>query len=96
MPLKNRRAQKRVVSRPCDICGTSHVSRHASHVIDEIPGSGGAVDGDWNALSLCPNCHAVFEDKLRPKLYVALQKFGVKKLPLSWKKSNKMSRGEDE
>jgi hypothetical protein len=54
-----------------------------------MKGSGGAEHGDWNALSLCPNCHSVFEDQLRPKLYKALLEYGCKELPLSWAKSKK-------
>jgi hypothetical protein len=94
MALKNRRAQKRIVKRPCEMCGASHVGRHAAHVIDEIAGSGGAFGGDWNALSLCPSCHAVFEDTLRPKLYRALKEFGTSNLPPSWAQSNKVARAQ--
>lgn len=91
MALKNRRAAKRVAAKPCEMCGTQHVPRHAAHVVDEVKGSGTAADGDWNALSLCPNCHSLFEDVLRPKLYKALVKSGARNLPGSWEKSNKLS-----
>lgn len=89
MPLKNRRAQKRIVAEPCFICGASHVGRDASHLVDEIRGTGGMEHGDWNVLSLCPTCHRLFEDQLRPRLYRALVEFGAENLPKSWSKSNK-------
>jgi hypothetical protein len=89
MPFKNRRAATRITKKPCELCGTTHVKRHASHIVDEIKGSGGAGGGDWNALSLCPNCHSVFEDQFRPKLHRALVAAGCTKLPRSWAMSNK-------
>ncbi|MFA5316090.1 MAG: hypothetical protein WC369_01545 [Dehalococcoidales bacterium] len=86
MAFKNRKFAKRVISNPCEWCGWQSSSRHAAHIIDEIKGAAG-----WNALSLCPNCHSVFEDRIRPKLYKALKEFKVKGLPKSWAKSNKIS-----
>jgi len=90
--FKNRRARKRVVERPCDMCGRNDVDRDAAHIVDEQNGTGGSVDGDWNALSLCPTCHRVFDDKLRPKLYRALARCGAIRLPASWEQSNKQTR----
>ena len=86
MPFKNRNFAKRIKNNPCEWCGWKAASRHAAHIIDEIKNS-----KDWNALSLCPNCHAVFEDMVRPKLYKALSEYGVKDLPRSWERSNKIS-----
>jgi hypothetical protein len=85
MALKNRKLAKRIKSKPCEWCGWEAASRFASHIIDEGP------ERDWNILSLCPNCSSVFDDVIRPKLYVALQKYGGKNLPKSWEKSNKLS-----
>jgi hypothetical protein len=87
MPFKNRKFTKRITHKSCEWCGWNAASRHATHIIDEIKGA-----KEFNALSLCPNCHAVFEDIIRPKLYQALIKYGTKKLPKSWKQSNKLFR----
>jgi len=87
MAFKNRNAQKRIVKKPCELCGCEHVPRDAAHIVDEIHNHG--VPGDWNALSLCPTCHRLFEDLFRPKLYRALVEFGAKRLPKSWVRSNK-------
>ena len=89
MAFKNRNAQQRIVKKPCEMCGTTHVPRHAAHIIDEKEDHGGPTD--WNALSLCPNCHTTFDENLRPKFYAALLAHGVGGLPRSWSKSNKMS-----
>lgn len=86
--FKNRRAAKAITARPCEWCGWQAGRRHAAHVIDEIKSAG---EGRWNALSLCPNCATVFDEVIRPKLYIALQKFGAKNLPPSWRKDNKIS-----
>ena len=89
MAFKNRKFAQRVNSKPCEWCGWQSASRHAAHIIDEVTGS-----KEWNALSLCPNCSTVFDDKIRPKLYKALTEYNVKAkevLPKSWKKSNKVS-----
>jgi hypothetical protein len=93
MAFKNRRAARRITKHPCEMCGCSHVPRDAAHVVDEIKGAG---PGDCNALSLCPTCHRVFEDSLRPKLFRALTHAGVEKLPTSWERSNKSSRGSSD
>ena len=85
MPFRNRNLAKRVKSKPCEWCGWQSASRFASHIIDEGP------EKDWNALSLCPNCSSVFDEVIRPKLYLALKNFGVEELPKSWSKSNKIT-----
>jgi hypothetical protein len=91
--FKNRQAAKAVTKRPCDWCGWQAGRRHAAHIIDEIKTAG---KGQWNALSLCPNCATVFDEVIRPKLYRALQEYGATNLPLSWKKDNKISVAIDE
>ena len=85
MAFKNRKAAKRIASKPCEWCGWRAGRRHAAHIIDE------EEHPDWNALSLCPNCATVFDEVIRPKLFLALTKFGAKGLPDSWKKDNKIS-----
>jgi hypothetical protein len=85
MPFKNRNLASRTTKEPCQWCGWSAGRRHAAHIIDEGP------ERDWNALSLCPNCHSVFEEVVRPMLYVALKNFGATGLPTSWTKDNKLS-----
>lgn len=95
MAFKNRKAAARVRERPCEMCGCTHVPRDAAHIIDEQKATGGAADGDWNALSLCPSCRRLFEDHFRPKLFRALQQYGVTGLPLSWEKSNRVSTDDE-
>jgi len=48
-----------------------------------------AQDAQINGMPLCKTCHVIFDDYLRPKLYSALEGFGVKGLPASWKQSLK-------
>jgi len=83
MAFKDRKFVRRITAKPCEWCGWQTEKRDAAHIIDEIKKA-----EEYNALSLCPNCHRIFEDKIRPKLYSALKEFG--KLPESWKKSNKL------
>jgi len=85
MPFKNRALAKRVAKKPCVWCGWQSARRHACHIIDE------GQDKDWNAISLCPNCHEVFESTIRPMLYKALKEYGATGLPVSWSKDNKIS-----
>ena len=82
--FKNRKLAKRVALKPCLWCGWQAGRRHAAHIIDEGP------EEEWNAISLCPNCSTVFDDVVRPVLYLALSKFGCEGLPASWRKDNKM------
>jgi hypothetical protein len=86
--FKNRKAAKTSSSKPCQWCGWEVGRRHAAHIIDEFKTAG---KGQWNALSLCPNCHTIFDDVIRPKLYAALKEYGVTGLPNSWKKDSKIS-----
>jgi hypothetical protein len=47
-------------------------------------------DRQANGIPLCPNCHRVFDEVLRPYLYKALRDFGTTGLPDCWKKNNKI------
>lgn len=85
MPFKNRGLAKRVAKDPCQWCGWNAGRRHAAHIIDE------GLEKEWNAISLCPNCSTIFDDKIRPMLYKALIEYGVVGLPMSWSKDNKIS-----
>jgi len=88
MAFKNPKFRKRVKENPCEWCGWKASGRDAVHIIDQkdVPGS-----KEWNALSLCPNCHRIFDEVLRPKLYNALIEYGAVNLPKSWAKSNKLA-----
>lgn len=88
MAFKNRSLAKKVASKPCEWCGWNSGRRHAAHIIDEGP------EDEWNALSLCPNCSTVFDEKIRPKLYTALSRVGAKGLPKSWAIDNKLRRSK--
>ncbi len=88
MAFKNRKVAKKVTSKPCEWCGWQAGRRHAAHIIDEVKNAG---VGQWNALSLCPNCATIFDEIIRPKLYQALVKYGATGLPPSWSTDNKMS-----
>jgi hypothetical protein len=88
MAFKNRKAAKKIAAKPCEWCGWQAGRRHAAHIIDEVNSPG---EGHWNALSLCPNCSTVFDEVIRPRLHRALKKYGVKGLPESWRKDNKIS-----
>lgn len=92
-PFKNRKAAKAITTKACEWCGWQAGRRHAAHIIDEVKGAG---VGRWNALSLCPNCATIFDEVIRPKLYVALTKYGAVGLPPSWTKDNKISRAIDD
>ncbi len=71
----------------CVWCGWKQSYLDAAHIVDEIQKP--SVNGVW----LCKNCHAVFDDVFRPKLYKALLAYGVPEemLPRSWKTGNKLS-----
>ena len=88
MAFKNRRAAKKVATKPCEWCGWQAGRRHAAHIIDEVENAG---EGQWNALSLCPNCATIFDEVIRPKLFKALTMYGATGLPKSWRKDNKIS-----
>lgn len=77
---------------PCLMCGASYPLPDAAHIIDEKEWKGReslACDRQVNGIPLCPNCHRVFDEVLRPKLYKALLDFGATGLPDSWKANNK-------
>ena len=72
----------------CIWCGWRQSFLDAVHLIDEIgePSANGAL--------MCKNCHAVFEDVFRPRLFNALLKYNPALeglLPPSWRKRNKYS-----
>ncbi|MBI3046587.1 MAG: hypothetical protein HYY86_03585 [Candidatus Harrisonbacteria bacterium] len=90
MPFRNRRFAKKVKEKPCEWCGWQAASRHAAHIVDEVREA-----KKWNAISFCPNCATVFDDIIRPKLYKALNEYGAKNLPTSWKQSNKLFKKVD-
>ena len=91
MPFKNRGLAKRTTKKPCEWCGWQSARRDAAHIIDEGP------ENDTNAMCLCPNCHRVFEEKIRPKLHLALVDWMKThgKLPESWSRDNKISVREN-
>jgi predicted restriction endonuclease len=77
---------------PCVMCGTSYPLPDAVHIIDEKEWKQKLKqDSKDNGIPLCPNCHRVFDEVLRPYLYRALAKFGCTNLPDTWKKNNKLT-----
>jgi hypothetical protein len=80
---------------PCLMCGARYPLPDASHIIDEKEWKlrdRSGCDRQVNGIPLCPNCHRIFDEVLRPKLYKALQDFGATGLPDSWKANNKKQR----
>ena len=80
---------------PCLMCGVIYPLPDASHIIDEKEWKDrdtSGCDRQANGIPLCPNCHRIFDEVLRPKLYRALQDFGATGLPDSWKSNNKKQR----
>ncbi len=76
---------------PCIMCGTTYPRSQAAHIVDQKEWKEKhKSDSQINGIPLCPNCHHIFEDILRPHLHRALEKFGVTDLPESWKTSNKI------
>src|SRR3990167_6423097 len=81
----------------CVMCGKVYPLPDAVHIIDE---------GEWktrlgqdsktNGIPLCPNCHRIFDEVLRPYLHRALEEFGATGLPNSWKSNNKVSVTEQD
>ena len=65
----------------CEMCGNYVAIRQNAHIVAE---SGRAR---INMLKLCPSCHVMFDTRLKPRLYEALENAGVKNLPKSWQKS---------
>ena len=62
----------------CEMCGRFVAIRQDSHVVAEKGRS------RINILKLCPSCHVMFDHRLKPRLYEALQAAGVENLPKSW------------
>lgn len=65
----------------CEMCGQYTMLREKAHVCSE---------GDncrENILMLCVSCHRMLDVHLKPRLYIALENYGAKNLPTSWKKS---------
>lgn len=96
MPF-NQRVKKLVVRdksgkhRPCVMCGRTFPLPDAVHIVDEKEWKSKlGRDSRINGIPLCPNCHRVFDEVLRPYLYRALSKFGSTGLPISWRTSNKL------
>lgn len=76
--------------RPCAMCGRTFPPPDAAHIIDEDEWKEKMRnDGQVNGLPLCKTCHVIFEDYLRPRLFAALEAFGSRGLPVSWKESKK-------
>ena len=82
---------------PCVMCGKTYPLPDAVHIVDEKEWKSKlGQDSKINGIPLCPNCHRVFDEVLRPYLHRALDKFGVSGLPNSWKKSNKITVTEQD
>ena len=79
------------------MCGTVFPLPEAAHIIDEKEWKTKVgADRQVNGMPLCPSCHKVFDDVLRPYLYRALNALGTREIPESWKKSNKSASVTDE
>jgi hypothetical protein len=81
----------------CVMCGSRYPLPDAVHIIDEKEWRSRDKDGhnrQENGIPLCPNCHRIFDEVLRPKLYAALTRFGSTNLPVCWMKNNKQSDHE--
>lgn len=77
---------------PCVMCGRTYPLPDAVHIIDEKEWKGEiGHDSKVNGIPLCPNCHRIFDEELKPHLYKALSQYGCTNLPEGWKKSNKQS-----
>jgi hypothetical protein len=82
---------------PCGMCGITFPLPDAVHIIDEKEWKlKRKSDLQCNGIPLCPNCHRVFDEYLRPKLFIALREFGAEGLPKCWMKSNKISDPDKE
>ena len=77
---------------PCVMCGKTYPLPDAVHIVDEREWKAKLTqDSKINGIPLCPNCHRVFDEVLRPYLFRAFIKFGTTNLPKCWQKSNKLS-----
>lgn len=80
---------------PCLMCGATYPLPDAVHIIDEKEWkSVHGCDRQVNGIPLCPNCHRVFDEVLRPFMYRALSSFGSTGLPKSWSTNNKLTVSE--
>jgi len=76
---------------PCLMCGARYPLPDAVHVVDEQEWKSKLkCDRQINGIPLCPNCHRVFDQELRPRLFRSLEAFGVNGLPKTWKANNKI------
>jgi hypothetical protein len=64
----------------CEMCGHHVGIRQKAHIVAEGKKKG------INLLMLCPTCHLMFDTHLKPKIFKALNKHGIK-LPKSWETS---------
>ena len=78
---------------PCVMCGVTYPLPDAVHIIDEKEWKERVqvVTDKINGIPLCPNCHRVFDEVLRPYLFRALLAFGTTGIPKSWKANNKLT-----
>ena len=81
---------------PCVMCGKVYPTPDAVHIIDKNEWKKKlGHDSKVNGIPLCPNCHRIFDEAFRPRLFTALTTFGSKDLPSSWQKSNKISETDE-
>jgi hypothetical protein len=81
----------------CVMCGVKYPLPDAAHIIDEEEWKAKlGCDRQVNGMPLCPNCHRVFEEILRPLLHHALREFGSSGLPECWQKNNKITVTEQD
>jgi len=102
MPFNNKVKESIVYNKetkehlPCVMCGRTYPQPDAVHIIDEKEWKDKMGDDSKNdGIPLCPNCHRVFDEVLRPYLYRALKEYGCEGLPESWEKNNKMPKETD-
>ena len=82
---------------PCVMCGVTYPLPDAVHIIDEKEWKKKhGCDRQANGIPLCPSCHRIFDEVLRPYLYRALNEFGASNLPESWSRSNKLTVTEQD
>ncbi len=63
------------------MCGHFVANRQKAHIVAEGKKTG------INLLMLCPSCHIMFDTHLKPKIFKALNEFGINDIPKSWKSS---------
>ncbi len=77
---------------PCVMCGATYPLPDAVHIIDEKEWKAKiGVDRQVNGIPLCPNCHRIFDELLKPYLFRALKEYGATHLPTGWSKNNKIT-----